>query len=82
MAYAHTNIEVKPVFGVDFVPTQTVIAEADPEEIEEIEARPPGLKPAAARKLLDLATRLDTTISRLSPPADTASAPGLGPTGL
>ncbi len=82
MAYAHTNIEIKPVFGVDFEPAQTVIAEADPAEIEEIDARPPGLKPAAARKLLDLADRLDTTLSRLSPPADTASVPGAPPAEL
>ena len=60
----------------------TATAEADPAEIEEIEARPPGLKPAAARKLLDLADRLDTTLSRLSPPADTASVPGAPPAEL
>ncbi len=75
MAYAHTNIEIKPVFGIDFVPTQTIVAEADPDAVEEVaEQRPPSLKPAAARKLLDLADRLETTISRLNPPADTASS--------
>jgi penicillin-binding protein 1A len=56
MAYAHTNIDIKPVFGVDFVPTQTVVAAADPaEEQVEVAQRPPTLTPAAARKLLDLA---------------------------
>lgn len=76
MAYAHTNIEVQPVFGIDFVPPPTIIADADAEAAEELaEQRPPSLRPAAARKLLDLASRLDTTISRLTPPADTASVP-------
>lgn len=73
MAYAHTNIEIKPVFGVDFVPTQTIIADADDALEEEIIERPPSLKPAAARKLLDLATRLETTLSNLDVPADTAN---------
>lgn len=63
MAYAHTNIEVKPVFGVDFVPTQTVVASADPATIEDIIAeRPPSLTPGAARKLLDLSTMFEDTI--------------------
>ncbi|PXA98146.1 penicillin-binding protein [Nostoc sp. 3335mG] len=82
MAYAHTNIEVKPVFGVDFVPPPTIVADADaaaPEE--ELVERPPNLTPAAAQKLLDLATRLDATIKGLDPVADQASAP-LTTTGL
>src|SRR5690606_22866236 len=74
MAYAHTNIDIKPVFGVDFVPTQTIIADAGDAELEEeIAERPPSLKPAAARKLLDLATRLEASLSNLNPPASTAS---------
>jgi len=74
MAYAHTNIEIEPVFGIDFVPTQTVIADAAP-QAEEEPARPPSLKPAAARKLLDLARRFDTAIDGLVPMADQASVP-------
>lgn len=75
MAYAHTNIDIKPVFGVDFVPTQTVIADAGAEpEAEEVAERPPNLTPAAARKLLDLASRLDTAIKDLEPIANQASA--------
>src|SRR5690606_30751175 len=35
MAYAHTNIEIEPVFGVDFIPERTVIADAEPEAEEE-----------------------------------------------
>ena len=76
MAYAHTNIEIKPVFGIDFVPTQTVVADAGTEEpVEEVVQRPPNLTPAAARKLLDLADRLDAAIDVLQPVSDQASAP-------
>ena len=62
MAYAHTNIEVKPVFGVDFEPKPFVVAEAegDPNAIQA--ERPPTLKPAAAIKLLDLADALEATL--------------------
>jgi len=76
MAYAHTNIAIAPVFGVDFVPEQTMVAEADPDESEEeAEQRPPSLKPAAARKLLDLASRFETTLASTQPVNDTASLP-------
>lgn len=75
MAYAHTNIEIKPVFGVDFVPQQTIVADAGTEApAEEIVERPPNLTPAAARKLLDLAGRLDTAIKDLQPVSDQARA--------
>src|SRR5690606_17781771 len=41
MAYAHTNIDIKPVFGVDFVPEPTIIADAGEGELEdEIAERP------------------------------------------
>ncbi|KKB76424.1 penicillin-binding protein [Devosia soli] len=76
MAYAHTNIEIQPVFGVDFVPQQTIVADANAEvPAEETIERPPNLTPAAARKLLDLAGRLDAAIQDLAPPADQASVP-------
>jgi penicillin-binding protein 1A len=58
MAYAHTNIDIKPVFGVDFVPEPTIIAEAEADPIPE---RPPTLTPAAARKLAALAEMLGQT---------------------
>ncbi|WEK02803.1 MAG: PBP1A family penicillin-binding protein [Candidatus Devosia phytovorans] len=74
MAYAHTNIDVQPVFGVDFVPEQTVIADADPAEDEEVIERPPNLTPAAARKLVDLADLLAVTISATGGSANQASA--------
>lgn len=75
MAYAHTNIEIKPVFGVDFVPEQTIVADAAAVPEEETAERPPNLTPAAARKLLDLADRLDIAIKDLAPVSDQASAP-------
>jgi penicillin-binding protein 1A len=76
MAYAHTNIDIKPVFGVNFVPTRTVVAEAGAQTPEaEVVERPPNLTPAAARKLLDLADRLDGAIKTLQPITDQASAP-------
>ena len=75
MAYAHTNIEVKPVFGVDFVPTQTVVAEADPTEAaEDVAERPPTLTPAAARKLLDLAGLFHGELRAANPITDQARA--------
>lgn len=75
MAYAHTNIEIKPVFGVDFVPKQTIVADASAEApAEDVVERPPSLTPAAARKLLDLAGRLDTAIKDLEPLTDQARA--------
>ena len=75
MAYAHTNIDIKPVFGIDFVPEPTIVADTSATTpAEELVERPPNLTPAAARKLLDLATRLDTAIEELSPMTDQAGA--------
>ena len=82
MAYAHTNIEVKPVFGIDFEPPQVIVADADLEDVEDLQERPPSLKPAAARKLLDLAERLKSTLEHAMPLLDTAQAPGPNVTGL
>lgn len=76
MAYAHTNIEILPVFGVDFVPEPTVVAESDPDALEEeIIERPPSLTPAAARKLVDLAGRFAATLETAGAPARQASVP-------
>lgn len=75
MAYAHTNIDIKPVFGIDFVPEPTIVADTSATTpAEELVERPPNLTPAAARKLLDLATRLDTAIEELTPMTDQAGA--------
>lgn len=75
MAYAHTNIDIKPVFGIDFVPEPTIVADTSATTpAEELVERPPNLTPAAARKLLDLATRLDSAIEELTPMTDQAGA--------
>ncbi len=55
MAYAHTNIEVKPVLGVDFEPKKFVVADGGGDGSTTPVERPPTLKPEAAIKLLDLA---------------------------
>jgi penicillin-binding protein 1A len=76
MAYAHTNIDIQPVFGVDFVPEPVVVAETDPTVLEEeIAQRPPSLTPGAARKLVDLADRFAATLETATPPANQASVP-------
>src|SRR5690606_36110187 len=55
MDYAHTNVEVKPLFGVDFQPRPFVIADAGDGTALDQPERPPVLKQDAAIKLLDLA---------------------------
>jgi penicillin-binding protein 1A len=62
MAYAHTNIEVKPVLGVDFEIKPFVVAVADGGTAAIQAERPPTLKPEAAIKLLDLADALGATL--------------------
>ena len=81
MAFAHTNVEVLPVFGIEFEMPEVIVADAEVEEVEEIVERPPSLKPAAARKLLDLADRLEATLDQITPRA-TAEGPASGLTGL
>ena len=81
MAYAHTNIEVKPLFGVDFTPAPYVVADAEAGGAVPAAERPPGLKPAAADTLVAMAEALRSAIDtlpaptlaatvRLPPPAD------------
>jgi penicillin-binding protein 1A len=63
MAYAHTNIEIKPVFGVDFEPKPFVVADAgDGTSLASQTERPPTLRPEAAIKLLDLADELKAAL--------------------
>jgi penicillin-binding protein 1A len=62
MAYAHTNIEVKPVLGVEFEPKPFVVATAEGAEAALQAERPPTLRPEAAIKLLDIADALETTL--------------------
>jgi penicillin-binding protein 1A len=59
MAYAHSNIEVRPLFGVDMEPRPLIIADAEGGEGEEAAIeRAPTLAPAAAIKLLDLSEQM------------------------
>jgi penicillin-binding protein 1A len=62
MAYAHTNVEVKPVVGVDFEIKPFVVAQAEGGVAGVQAERPPTLKAEAAIKLLDLADTLETTL--------------------
>ncbi len=54
MEFAHTNIEVKPLFGVDFTPKAYAEVEQNQDEANKNTERPPSLSPEAARKLLDI----------------------------
>jgi penicillin-binding protein 1A len=82
MAYAHTNIEIKPVFGVDFQPAPFVIADAgavDGQLVAPTVERPPGLKPAAAQKLLEMADALRNALGDVSNEASLDIAPAAVP---
>lgn len=79
MQFAHTNIEVKPLLGVDMEPRPFIIAEADGDENGDSgPERPPSLAPAAALKLLDLSEKMRQALAAGTPTAsgiDQASAP-------
>ena len=77
MAYAHTNIEIKPVDGVDFQPAPFVIANAEgATPLATPTERPPSLKPEAAQKLLEVADRLKQALESSSDPkAEAALTP-------
>jgi len=76
MEYAHTNIEVKPLFGVEMEPRPFIIAQADGDEDGETGTeRPPSLAPAAAIKLLDLTEKMRQAQVRGTENIDQASAP-------
>ena len=63
MAYAHTNIEVKPIPFLDFVPKPFVVqVNTDGTPVTAEPQRPPTLKPEAATKLLDIADQLNATL--------------------
>jgi penicillin-binding protein 1A len=63
MAYAHTNIEVKPIPYLDFTPRPYVVADNGGDGTVPPEAqRPPTLKPEAANKLLDIADQLNAAL--------------------
>jgi len=63
MAYAHTNIEVKPIQYLDFKPRPFVVTTANADGSTPTEPqRPPTLKPEAASKLLDIADQLNAAL--------------------
>jgi penicillin-binding protein 1A len=73
MTYAHTNIQVKPLLGVDFEPKPFVVAEAgDGTALPQAE-RPPTLKPEAAIKLLDLADSFESALKSTQSGAEVAA---------
>ena len=64
MAYAHSNIEVKPLLGVDMEPRPFIVADAEGGEgAEAAPERSPTLSPAAAIKLLDLSEKMRQAIA-------------------
>jgi penicillin-binding protein 1A len=73
MAYAHTNVEIKPVPYLDFVPVQTTVASAEVPATPTIE-RPPQLTPAAARKLLEVADAVGVALRQVQPATGGAQA--------
>ena len=62
MAYAHTNIEIKPVSGIDFKPAPFV-QQADANGTAPPAARPPTLKPETAQKLIEIADELKAALA-------------------
>ena len=73
MTYAHTNIQVKPVLGVDFEPKPFVVADAgDGTAVPQAE-RPPTLKPEAAIQLLDLADSFENALKSTQSGAEVAA---------
>ncbi len=76
MAYAHANIQVAALPGVDFVPPSTQVAGLEEETVEDTAQRPPSLRPEAARKLVDLAQRLENTLAATGAPVVRVEARG------
>ncbi len=74
MEYAHTNIQVLPVYGVDFTPEPFVPENADGQGSDILVQRPPTLQPDAAQKLLDLTQRLHRAILKAGSPGLQAEA--------
>jgi len=68
MAFAHANIEIAALPGVDFMPAQTQVAETEAVPTEPAPEAPPSLQPAAARKLVDIASMLERTLAASGAP--------------
>jgi len=65
MEFAHTNIEIKPLFGVDFTPKAYAEAERNPDGLQQNVDRPPSLSAGAAQKLLDISGAIQRLQSQL-----------------
>ncbi|HUV32262.1 MAG TPA: PBP1A family penicillin-binding protein [Devosiaceae bacterium] len=79
MEYAHTNIEVKPLFGIDFEPRAFAVAAAGEAGGDAAAAaRPPTLSPEAADRLIAIANDMQRALGALGVQAaiDGAPAPG------
>ncbi len=77
MQYAHTNIEVKPLYGVEFEPEPFALASADSAAGEvEVAARPPTLSAEAADQLLAVAADMQRALgtAREETPQDEAGS--------
>src|SRR5690606_14856658 len=59
MAYAHQGIELKPVPGIDMVPTPTPLAEQTAEGGGTVAVRPPTLTQRGAEALVRIEKLLD-----------------------
>jgi len=86
MAYAHTNIQILPVSGIDFKPApvvQTAQADGTDAATQAAAARPPSLQPETAQKLLDIADDLQATLAASKPALQQAAlVESNGPKGL
>ena len=69
MAYAHTNIDINPVMGVDFdFGTPVIVADAAADATAlPVAVRPPTLTREAGLKLLEMAERLQRTLEGVAP---------------
>jgi penicillin-binding protein 1A len=71
MAYAHANIEIKPVSGIDFKPAPVIQAKNEAPPVP----RPPSLTPEAADKLSAIANDLKAALATLAPAEQASIAP-------
>ncbi|HTJ57007.1 MAG TPA: PBP1A family penicillin-binding protein [Devosiaceae bacterium] len=83
MAYAHTNIQILPVSGIDFKPAP-VVQSAAAGPAQQVAPRPPALQPEAAQKLLDIADDLHATLAAAAAPANQQASitPANAPQGI
>ncbi len=64
MEFAHANIKVKPLFGVDFTPRAYAQTEQNPGAPKQGAERHPGLSAGAASKLLDISQTIQELLKQ------------------